>query len=63
MIDIGSASTVLVSRKKDNALIYFVDFLGGGFKLFFHPYLGKIPVLTSIFQMGWFNHQPVLQIF
>jgi len=25
----------------------------------FHPYLGKIPILTSIFfQMGWFNHQP-----
>ena len=22
-----------------------------------HPYLGKIPILTSIFQMGW-NHQP-----
>ena len=23
---------------------------------YFHPYLGKIPVLTNIFQMGW-NHQ------
>ena len=23
----------------------------------FHPYLGRIPILTSIFQMGW-NHQP-----
>ena len=22
----------------------------------FHPYLGKIPILTNIFQMGW-NHQ------
>ena len=33
--------------------------LGGGFKYFyFHPYLGKIPILTNIFQMGW-NHQPV----
>ena len=21
-----------------------------------HPYLGKIPILTNIFQMGW-NHQ------
>ena len=31
--------------------------LGGGFKyFFFHPYLGKIPILTNIFQMGW-NHQ------
>ena len=24
----------------------------------FHPYLGKIPILTNIFQGGW-NHQPV----
>ena len=24
--------------------------------LYFHPYLGKIPFLTNIFQMGW-NHQ------
>ena len=32
-------------------------FLDGGFKYFlFHPYLGKIPILTNIFQMGW-NHQ------
>ena len=23
----------------------------------FHPYLGRIPILTSIFQMSW-NHQP-----
>ena len=25
---------------------------------YFHPYLGKIPILTNIFEMGW-NHQPV----
>ena len=32
-------------------------FLGGGFKdFYFHPYLGKIPILTNILQMGW-NHQ------
>ena len=24
---------------------------------FFHPYLGKIPILTNIFPMRW-NHQP-----
>ena len=24
-----------------------------------HPYLGKIPILTNIFQMGW-NHQPAM---
>ena len=23
----------------------------------FHPYLGKLPILTNIFQLGWFNHQ------
>ena len=27
--------------------------------LYFPPYLGKIPNLTNIFQMGW-NHQPVI---
>ena len=26
---------------------------------YFHPYLGKIPNLTNIFQMGWFNHHLV----
>ena len=32
--------------------------LGGGvIFLNLHPYLGKIPILTHIFQMGWFNHQ------
>ena len=33
--------------------------LGGGFKdfLFSSYYLGKISILTNIFQMGW-NHQP-----
>ena len=35
--------------------------LGGGNSniFYFHPYLGKIPILTHIFQMGWFNHQLV----
>ena len=27
---------------------------------YFHPYLGKIPILTNIFQMGW-NHQQVFK--
>ena len=32
---------------------------GGNSNIFYvHPYLGKIPILTNIFQMGW-NHQPV----
>ena len=40
------------------------QFLVGGFKhvLFSPRTLGKIPNLTHIFQMGWFNHQPVLHI-
>ena len=34
--------------------------LVGGFKyVYVHPYLGKIPILTNIFQMGW-NHQPAM---
>ena len=37
--------------------------LGGGLKYFFifTPHLGKIPILTNIFQMGWFNHQLVVE--
>ena len=37
------------------------DQLAGGFKYFlFSPRkLGKIPILTNIFQGGWFNHQLV----
>ena len=31
---------------------------GGSWNIFyFHPYLGKIRILTNIFQVGW-NHQP-----
>ena len=34
--------------------------LAGSFIFFdFHPYLGKIPMLANIFQLGW-NHQPVV---
>ena len=36
--------------------MYLVD----GFKyIYFHPYLGKIPILTNIFERGW-NHQLVV---
>ena len=34
----------------------YINKLGGGFKYFFHPYLGKWSNLTYIFQMGR-NHQ------
>ena len=38
-----------------NQLMY----LGGGFKYFLCSprKLGKIPIVTHIFQRGWFNHQ------
>ena len=38
-------------------------FLGGGNSniFYFHPYLGKIPILTNIFQRGW-NHQLVFVV-
>ena len=48
--------------------LFFVKFAGCTIKIsrwwfsnifYFHPYLGKIPILTNIFQMGW-NHQPDL---
>ena len=42
-----------------------VYILGGGsifFFVYFYPYLGKIPVLTHIFQMGW-NHQPAYYVY
>ena len=29
---------------------------------YFHPDLGKIPILTNIFQMGW-NHQQAKVLF
>ena len=33
------------------------DKCGGSLRgFYFHPYLGKIPILTNIFQRGW-NHQ------
>jgi len=54
---IGSSYTVwsvfLCSNNTENILK-----LGGGFPFLFHLHLGKIPILTNTFQMGWFNHQP-----
>ena len=33
--------------------VYVNWVLGGGFKdFYFHPYLGKIPILKNMFQMG-----------
>ena len=30
---------------------------------YFHPYLGKIPILTNIFQMGWNHHLVIHGLF
>ena len=51
---------VFQTMKTKNSPLEVVNYkLGGGFKDFlFSPYLGKIPILTNVFQMGW-NHQPV----
>ena len=40
-------------------LIFMVISVVVSIFLYFHLYLGKITILTNIFQMGWFNHQPV----
>ena len=38
------------------------DLDGGNSNMFyFQPYLGKIPILTHIFPMGW-NHPPVIHM-
>ena len=29
---------------------------------YFHPYLGKIPILTNIFQTGWNHHLDIISI-
>ena len=52
-----------LSRKKAKAMLttLFILILVVVSKiLYFHPYLGKIPILTNILQMGW-NHQLVIQ--
>ena len=44
---------------------FFFGYSSGWWQLkyfYFPPYLGKIPNLTNIFQMGW-NHQLVLDVF
>ena len=40
--------------KSVNLFFVDIDFLGGGNSKIFgvHPYLGKIPMLTNIFQRG-----------
>ena len=49
-----------VEQHSNHWIIGWLFLLGGGFKYFlfltispFHLYLGKIPILTNIFQRGW----------
>ena len=42
-----------VPGRKLGSMVRINGLLVGGFKdFYFHPYLGKIPILTNIFQMG-----------
>ena len=52
-------STYLLSRWFGCVEFYFCIISRWWFQIFFyfHPYFGKISLLTNIFQMGW-NHQP-----
>ena len=50
MVDFYSGQ--MKRSSKTTILLY----LGGGFKHFLFSPLGKIPILTNIFQLGW-NHQ------
>ena len=46
--------------------IFIRYYLGGGFKYFFifTPKIGEDSHIDEhIFQMGWFNHQPVIYIY
>ena len=50
----------LVFVRLHEILTWHTDIIYGGFKYFyFQPYLGKIPILTHIFQLGW-NRQLVI---
>ena len=54
LFDVGSTES-LGPRQKSASAIFFGLKLGGGNSniLYFHPYLGKIPILTNKFQLGW----------
>ena len=45
-----------VTSNQQGELSYIYIWLLVSNIFYFHPYLGKIPILTNIFQMGW-NHQ------
>ena len=56
--DWGWLVVVSFPKIKTKDLYYIIILSRWWFQIFFyvHPYLGKIPILTNIVQMGW-NHQ------
>ena len=61
----GPLKSLTICIRSDRTLLV-CHVLGGGHSTIFYFFtlknLGKIcPILTNIFQMGWFNHQPVFQ--
>ena len=49
-------------RQQPTTILYiYIYYVVVSSIFYFHPYLGKIPILTNIFQLGW-NRQPVYYI-
>ena len=57
----GTSFFQLLQQKVSDCLFgyNFFDWVVVSNIVYIHPYLGKIPILTNIFQRGW-NHQLVL---
>ena len=55
-VDRGAGEAKIKRNKKLRLSKWSVFWVVVSNILYFHPYLGKIPILTNIFQMGW-NHQ------
>ena len=60
MLHLGGLGAKMHNAVKLGIWIYTRIYTWWWFQIFFmfYPYLGKIPILTDIFQGGW-NHQPV----
>ena len=54
----GRGSGVRTFGKNRSLLKWTIYWLVVSNMFYFHPYLGKIPILTNMFQMSW-NHQQV----
>ena len=60
MVKTPNRATAIYHENQLNVGIYICQSHGPWFRIYFyfHPFLGKISNLTSIFHMGWFNQQP-----